>query len=688
MSQYYITTPIYYVNDRPHIGHLYTTAVADILARAHRLRGHEVHFLTGTDEHAPKVAESAEARGVAPLAWADQTSRAFREAFAEMDLVYDDFIRTTEERHRERVRRYVRQLLDSDDVYRGQYEGWYDASQEEYVPEAKAKDADYRSTVNGKPLVRKSEENYFFRLSRYGAQLQELLESGEFDVRPKARRNEVLGRVREGLNDIPMSRTGSGGWGIPMPGDPEHVIYVWVDALFNYLTAVDTDEQRRFWPADVQLIGKDILWFHAVIWPALLLALSRHPGNEWMRLPKLLYAHSWWIREGQKMSKSLGNFLDLEQLLHYRDAFSLDAVRYFLASNGPLGTNDSDFAESLLLEVYNADLANTLGNCLSRTTQMIHRYCGGRVPRAGTEVEGSAELRAATEKAVGTTLAAWDAVDLAGACEAALRLIKKVDGFIDATRPFQLAKDEAKAGEVATILYHCAEALRVASLLLWPVLPAKAEELWARLGCGSFGEALANLGRGDLTAWARWGGLAAGTEIHKGPALFPRIDDPPEIFTQETPAMSESPATPSAEVPSQGSQSDKEAAPKAADKTPAKTEPGADEISIDQFFDTVLRVGTILAAEPVPKSNKLMRVQVRLSEDAEGVHEERTIVAGIAKEYSSEELLGRQVVVVANLKPAKLMGVESQGMILAASIDGKPGLIQPEAPVPDGTRVR
>ncbi len=510
---FYITTPIYYVNDRPHIGHVYTTTIADIVARYHRLAGQQVFFLTGTDEHAAKVVDAAAERGMTPQQWADQNAKAFQDTFARLGIINNDFIRTSQDRHKKQVVEYIRRLLASGDVYVGEYEGWYDAGQEEYVPENKAKEYGYKSPVNGKPLVRKSEKNDFFALSKYEPQLRELLERGDF-VQPEARRNEVLGRISEGLNDVPISRTGARGWGISVPDDPDQTVYVWIDALFNYLSAIDTDELRGCWPADVHLIAKDILWFHAVIWPAMLMALG-------LDLPKRVYAHSFWISEGQKMSKSLGNFIDLEKIDHYVETFGLDALRYFLATTGPMGTTDSDFAEAGFIEVYNADLANTLGNCFSRIANMTNRYFEGKLPSKSSNpyassLEGPAANAAFDVQQVAAKL------DLAQMAAHALQLVRNIDAFIENTAPFKLAKDPAKLPEVGTILYNCAEAMRIASVLLWPIMPSKMQELWRRIGCDHYTQALADHGTGKLSEWTQWGQLSPGTAILQGEALFPR----------------------------------------------------------------------------------------------------------------------------------------------------------------------
>ncbi|MEZ6189788.1 MAG: class I tRNA ligase family protein [Phycisphaerales bacterium] len=362
-------------------------------------------------------------------------------------------------------------------------------------------------------MVRKAEKNYFFRLSAYADALLQLLGSGEvFDVKPTARKNEVIARIRDGLNDVPISRKGSGDWGIKIPGDDEHTIYVWIDALINYLSTVDTDDRRAYWPADVHFIAKDILWFHAVIWPAMLTSLAKQPGYEWVRLPKLVYAHSFWIAEGMKMSKTLGNFIDLEKIDHYVETFGLDALRYFLATQGPMGTTDSDFAESKFIETYNTDLANTFGNSFSRVSNMTVRYFDGKLPAPGEEPEavsgsGGIEHDRVIDQAVREYTRAMEALELSKAADAAMSIVRAVDSYIEATQPFTLAKQADKLPQVGTVLYNCAESLRVASLLLLlAVLPEKVEEMWRRTGCEKYADAAADRRLGDLDNWRpiRW----------------------------------------------------------------------------------------------------------------------------------------------------------------------------------------
>lgn len=531
----YVTTPIYYVNDRPHIGHVYTTTVCDAYARYNRFAGRDVFFLTGTDEHAAKVVEAANQRGLTPKQWADQNAAEFRHTFQRLRLSFDDFIRTTERRHIDRVQQYVSALLKSGDVYLGDYVGWYDAGQEEYVPDSKAKALDYKSPFNGKPLVKKTEKNYFFKLSAYRAKLLDLLGRREvdgclFDVRPDARRNEIIQRIKD-AEDVPISRTGSTGWGIPMPGDESHTIYVWIDALFNYLTTVDTPDRRQYWQCGpVNVIAKDILWFHAAIWPAVLLALRTCPGYEWVNLPRFVYCHSFWISEGQKMSKSLGNFIDLEKIDEYVSTYSLDALRYFLIKEGPLGATDSDFSQAQFHETYNTDLVNTLGNCASRVSAMIGKYFDGSIPsplgrREGGEGTPDLDGRIIanynwpklTSEAVRVFCSAFDRFELSAGVEAAIGLVRQIDGFINATEPFKLAKDPEQRDELATILYQCAEALRIASLLMWPVCPDKIAELWSALSLD------VDPSSDTIEKLSTWGQLQPGAPIQKT-ALFPRVE--------------------------------------------------------------------------------------------------------------------------------------------------------------------
>ena len=521
----YITTPIYYVNDRPHIGHAYTTTVCDVYARFMRFAGRDVFFLTGTDEHGVKVEKSAADRGVSPQALADENAAEFKQMLPMLGLTNDDFIRTTDPAHTSQVQTFVSRLLEAGDIYLGEFEGWYDEGQEEYHTETQARRLEYKSPVSGKPFTRAREHNYYFRLSRYQEQLEKLFESQPGFVMPPARRNEVLGRLGEGLQDVPVSRTNFT-WGVSMPNDPQHVIYVWIDALMNYITALGLGDQAgptfaergKYWPATYHVIGKEILWFHAVIWPAVLMALD-------LPVPKCVYAHSFWIREGQKMSKTLGNFIDLTTIEMYVDAYGLDAWRYYMATQGPLGATDADFSSQQFHDTYTTDLVNTIGNSASRVTAMINKYFDGVVP---DESSSGKRLTIADHDwpevckcAVEQSTAAMERLDLGRSIGEALGLVRRVDGFINLTEPFKLAKDETRRDELAAILYQCAETLRIASLLLWPVIPDKASAMWEAFGLDIDPAAE------DMNALAAWGGLRAGQVVTKI-ALFPRVEEPVE----------------------------------------------------------------------------------------------------------------------------------------------------------------
>jgi methionyl-tRNA synthetase len=521
MISFYVTTPIYYVNDVPHIGHLYTTTLADVLARFQRLLGRDVFFLTGTDEHAAKVVDAAKERGLSTEVFADGNAAAFASCFSEFGISNDDFVRTSQERHKSKVAEYVAQLLASGDVYLGDYEGWYDAGQEEYVPDARAREHDFHSPINKKPLVRKREQNFFFKLSSYGPELTQLIESGQLAIQPLGRKQEVLARIRDGLKDVPISRAGSSDWGIAVPGHAEHTIYVWIDALFNYLSVVDTPDRRGYWPANVHLIGKDILWFHAVIWPALLLALGKLPGYEWVRPPACIHAHGFWIREGEKMSKSMGNFVDLRELRRYVADFGLDALRLYLVTQGPLGAADADFARQRFVDSYNSELANTLGNGFSRVSNMINRYFAGQVPAPSITFEPIIAAAALHAERVREHA---EALRLDALVHSAFELLHTVDAFIQTTEPFKLAKQPGKLAEVGSILYHAAEAIRIASVLLWPVLPHSMQLLWQRLGLAEQAAALQN-GRGHWAELVRWGQLPPGAPVQQGEPLFPRFKE-------------------------------------------------------------------------------------------------------------------------------------------------------------------
>ncbi|MBN1553605.1 MAG: methionine--tRNA ligase [Phycisphaerae bacterium] len=521
---YYVTTPIYYVNDVPHIGHSYTTIAADVLARFFRAAGRDVHFLTGTDEHGIKIVKAATEKGTTPQALADDVVTHFRRLWVDLNISNDDFIRTTEPRHENRVQTLIRELVARDEIYLATYEGWYDETQEEYVTESTARANDYKSEISGKPLVRYSEENWFFRLKKWVPKLIEHIEkvNPKF-VQPDARRNEVLSKLRMGMEsgelaDLCISRNKEKlPWGVEMPNDPNHVVYVWIDALSNYYSALglpaigDEFDNRdaKYWPADVHLIGKDILWFHAVYWPCFLMALD-------IPMPKCVFAHGWWTSEGQKMSKSLGNFVSREKIAEYCEEYSRDVYRYYLLRAVTFGS-DGDFAHDMVQQVYNSDLANGVGNLLSRTLKMISKYFDGEIPAPEEDVEDVRWVKTAAEALHDNAVGWMDAFAFSKYLEAINALIGATNKFIDDTEPFKLAKDEAQRSRLATVLYTCAEAVRIVLLYLAPVMPDKTTAGLERLGLTTTDE--------NLTDAGRWGGLQPGGKVTPGDPLFPRAQN-------------------------------------------------------------------------------------------------------------------------------------------------------------------
>jgi len=513
-ESFYVTTPIYYVNDLPHIGHAYTTIAADVLARWHRAEGRDVHFLTGTDENAAKVAAAAAERGVDPLTHCNEVVVHFQELWKALNISHDDFIRTTQPRHVKRVRKIIETLLARDQIYLGQYEGWYDPGQEEFVTELTAKENGYKSPISGRDLVRYAEPSYFFRLSRWTDRLLAHIDAHPEFIQPVSRRNEVVSKVAAGVGDLSISRS-SLTWGIEMPNDPHHRVYVWIDALSNYLTALghpavgDADDEARmqYWPCDVHLIGKDILWFHAVYWPCMLMALD-------VPLPKTVFAHGWWTSEGKKMSKSLDNFISQEVIAEICAEYSRDVFRYFVLREVPFGA-DGDFSREALKVRYNGELANGVGNLLSRTTTMIGRYFDGRVPDAGDAGAEAAPVLDAAADLRATADALMTACRFSAYLEKTGALVAATDKFIDVTEPFRLAKDPEKRQRVGAILYVCAEAVRIVLSYLEPFMPEKAAEGLAQLGRTAQDPA-------PLSDRGGWGRLTPGLAVTKGPALFPR----------------------------------------------------------------------------------------------------------------------------------------------------------------------
>jgi methionyl-tRNA synthetase len=631
---FYITTPIYYVNDMPHIGHIYTTVMADIFARYQRLEGIDVRFLTGTDEHGQKIEKAAQSQGIEPIQLADRVVARYHSLWKTLNISHDDFIRTTEPRHKQAVAEVIHRIAEAGDIYASEYEGWYLAADEAFIPDSQVEDG--YDKESGRPVERLSEPSYFFRLSAYQERLLQWYRENPDCIRPRSRYNEVVSFVEGGLRDLSISRT-SLHWGVSYPGDEQHVVYVWLDALTNYISALgfgaDNEElYDRYWPASMHLVGKDILRFHCVYWPAFLMSAG-------LPLPKQIVGHGWWLRDEAKMSKSVGNVVRPDDLIK---RFGADALRYFLARDMTFG-QDASYSDEAFLERYNADLANALGNAASRTLSMTGRYLDGRVPAPTSD----GPVPAAAEEAVAAYRRHMEQAEPNRALEAAWALLRTIDGHIQEQQPWARAKEgDAGRGALVNTLYVSLEGLRIMSILIAPFMPLIAERLRTQLGLTEPPVSLADE--------SPWGGLAEGAAIGATEPLFPRVDI--KAYLKEIQMEEES-------------------------DTSADT---ADEdlLTIDQFFKTKLVVGTIREAEQVPKSRKLVRLMVDLGEDSL-----RQLVAGIAERYQAEDLVGRQIVVVTNLKPAKLMGVESQGMLLAANIDGAPFLLSPDAEVPPGTVV-
>jgi methionyl-tRNA synthetase len=647
--KFYLTTPIYYVNARPHLGHTYTTVVADTIARYKRMCGYDVVLLTGTDEHGQKVERSAKAAGIAPQQFVDQIADEYRRLWDELGLDIDRFVRTTELRHARAVQRLFRKAGDRGHIYKGHYEGQYCVFDELYVddptPNAPCPEC-------GRPTERIREENYFFKLSAFQERLLEHYDKHPEFVQPESRRNEVIAFVRGGLRDLSISRT-TLKWGIPWPGDEQHVFYVWSDALTSYMTGVgygdDPDEFARLWPADLHLIGKEILRFHTVYWPAFLMGAGEP-------LPKSVFAHGWWMFEQEKMSKSRGNIQSPQPIVR---VLGVDALRYFLLREMVFG-QDGNFSRDALFARYEADLANGLGNLASRTLTMVERYFNARIPEPSQDdplVEQST-LNFISHNVTAIVLERYAEYDFSGALQNIWRLISNVDSYLTTEKPWKLGEDPSEKAHLAEVLYAASEALRIIAVLAHPVLPQATQLIWEHLG---------QLGRVERNRIddLNWGGLKPGTPIKKPEAIFPRMDYTEvmrriEAMEQE---MRQPPSTPPAAA--------------AAPAPPSR-------ITIEDFAKVEMRVGQVKSAERVAGADKLLKVLVDIGDEV------RQVVAGIAEVYNPEDLVGRKVIVVVNLQPRKLRGVESNGMIVAASVppEGKPVLAGFLEDVPVGSRLK
>jgi methionyl-tRNA synthetase len=671
-KKFYITTPIYYVNARPHIGHAYTTIACDTIARRHRMLGDETFFLTGTDEHGQKIERAAQAAGKPPQQLTDEVSAQFRALWDRMGLTYDDYIRTTSPRHKNGVQALWRKIRDNGFIYKDHYTGQYCVYDELYVdaagPGAPCPEC-------GRPTETVQEENYFFKLSAFQDKLIQLYAEQPDFIRPETRRNEVMSFVRSGLRDLSISRS-TFSWGIPVPDDPKHVIYVWLDALSNYITALgygsdDTSLYDKFWPADVHMIGKEIVRFHCVYWPAFLMAAG-------LPLPKSITAHGWLLFEENKMSKSRGNIVRAETIL---DVLGNDALRYFLLREIVFG-QDGSFSFDALMQRYNADLANGLGNLASRTLTMITRYFKAEIPYPSVTAAHNSSDDAIAETARKTIAefgTLFDQFQFSRALEVAWGLVSAVDKYIVENEPWALGEkqDEESRSRLATVLYTSAEALRIVTVLAYPVIPEAAAKIWLQLGLGD----IRTFQLLELT----WGQLQLGTKLGKVEPVFPRADKSTVDRMQKiedggrsdaAPVATEAQPQTKAETPGQFAT---HAVPPAA-KSPAVSD---GKITIDDFAKIELRVGLVKVAERVPKSDKLLRLEVDLGTEV------RQVLAGIAEAYAPETLVGRKVVIVANLAPRKMRGLESNGMIVAASLEGgKPVLASFLEDVPIGARLK
>jgi len=651
LKTFYITTPIYYPSGNLHIGHAYTTVAGDAMARYKRMRGYDVMFLTGTDEHGQKIQRKAKEKGVTPQQYVDEIVAGIQELWKKLDISNDDFIRTTQERHKKSVEKIFKKLLDKGDIYLGEYEGWYCTPCESFFTERQLVDG--KCPDCGRPVEKVKEESYFFRMGKYVDRLLQYYEENPDFIQPESRKNEMINNfIKPGLEDLAVSRT-TFDWGIKVPGDPKHVIYVWIDALSNYITALgygsdDDSKYLKYWPADVHLVGKEIVRFHTIYWPIMLMALD-------LPLPKKVFAHGWLLMKDGKMSKSKGNVIDPVTLI---DRYGLDALRYYLLREVPFGA-DGIFTPEGFVERINFDLANDLGNLLNRTVAMMNQYFGGVIPTfSGSHNPFSIQLVTAYKEALKKYEEAMENMQFSVALSSLWEFVSQTNKYIDETTPWVLAKDESKRAELAEVMVHLAESLRHIAILLQPFLTSAPKKIFGQL----------NLTDESLHTWeslSSFGSIPEGTKVvEKGEPIFPRLDMEKEIQFIKSQMQG---TAPKKEEPKQEK---------------AKVDDSKDEITIDDFAKVELRVAKVTACEPVKKADKLLKLKLDLG------YEQRQVVSGIAQYYKPEELVGRKVIVVANLKPVKLRGELSQGMILVGEKDGVLSLATVDEGLPVGAVVR